>query len=468
MGDLPRDFLRDPRSALDVGAAAADSAASAGFDDLRLQVARRRFTDAVERIAMVRRASQLAGTSSIEHVDDLVPLLYTQETFKSYPQSWLEAGDFRRLTKWLSTLTAADLGGVDTSGCELIEDWMAALKGQSAVDLQISAGADGKSAFLPRSRDEWSFLHRAQLSGMVPADDTAAAQAGPRPGVDAVPLIYLGARRGARSLSRFLDFYEDTFGAGLVDTLTEYADSDLLSLAGRIRDASRKGEAGTLQINPRLLARKEEIARLNAENAARADALTDRLIHDYRGRRIICQGTMQKVHELALRFRDMGVQGAYAPGSVFLCGSGFSDGVEPPGWERETATALGVSVTDIRIGYSMQEALWVMRLCDHRKFHLPATLIPYVLDESSGAPLPRTGRQAGRFAFFDLAADASWGGYITGDHVTINWDQRCGCGRESRFLDSPISRIAVGQHDKISCAGTASAVDEATEFFLRS
>ena len=93
-----------------------------------------------------------------------------------------------------------------------------------------------------------------------------------RPGVDKVPLIYPGARHGARSW-RFMDFYEEKFGEGTVDAPLGYVDADLVSLAGRIREASRKGEAGSLQINPKLLERKEEVARSNAAVAEAAAAL---------------------------------------------------------------------------------------------------------------------------------------------------------------------------------------------------
>lgn len=461
-------FRRNPASFLDHPIDVVFSLEPAELDEIRLDLARDKVTSGIDRIAMVRQLAGQNEISTISSFDELLPLLYNQETFRSYPQSWLEAGDFNRLGKWLGKLCAVDLGGVDASHCDLIEDWIKALAAQSSIDLLISASGEGKAAFLPRTRDEWALMHRVTLwnfqSSMNAPDGTSLAL---RPGTDHVPLIHPGARGGARSWGRFLDFYEQTFGAGLVDAPLGYNDSDLLSLAGRIREASRKGEAGSLQIRPALLARKEEIARINADKPQRMEALMQRLGHEYRGRRIICYSSMQMLHDLAQRLRREGIRGAYAPESFFFCGGGFADGREPPDWKAEVAEVLGVPIDSIHVGYGMQEGIWASNLCPQGRFHVPVTIIPFVLDEVNGQPLPRTGRQTGRFAFFDLLPDTSWGGYISSDHVTITWDQPCGCGRTGAWLDAGISKVIERQDDKIGCAGTAGALEDATEFLLR-
>lgn len=463
-----RRLPEDPASFLEFPVDVVFSLDPAELDAIRLSRAQLRFAEARDRIEMVRQLANRSQISAIASFDDLLPLLYNQETFKSYPQSWLEAGDFRRMTRWLGKLCAVDLSAVDTSSCELIEDWIKALAQQTSVDLLISAGADGKAAFLPRTRSEWALVHRFTLwnfqSSMQGPDGQSPAL---RPGIDRVPLIHPGARGGARSWGRFLDFYEETFGAGLVDAPLGYNDSDLLSLAGRIREASKKGEAGSLQINPRLLARKDEIARINEEKPRRIEALMQRLTEEYRGRRIICYANMQMLYDLAMRLREKGVTGAYAPDSFFFCGGGFADGRQPPNWKQEVAQVLGVPESAIGVGYGMQEGIWAMGLCSHGRYHVPVTMIPFVLDEATDQPLPRTGRQTGRFAFFDLLPDTSWGGYVTSDHVTIAWDQPCVCGRRGAHLDAAISKVAEKQDDKIGCAGTAGALDDATDFLLK-
>jgi len=462
-----RRLLEDPRSFLDYPVDVVFSLKPTELDDIRLSLAQRKFSLAKDRIEMVRQLAKQNQITTVDGFNDLLPLFYNQETFKSYPQTWLEAGNYERLTKWLGKLCATDLSAVDTSSCALIEDWIHALKEQSSVDLMISASGDGKAAFLPRTRDEWSTFQRVTYwgfqSSMKGLDGESLSL---RPGIDKVPLIYLGARAGARSW-RFLDFYEETFGTGLVDAPLSIIDADLLTLAGRIREASKKGEAGSLKINPRLLARKEEIARINSEKPQRTEALMQRLLNDYRDRRVIFYGSMQLLYDLAMRFQRQGVKGAYSSDSFFFCGGGFAGGIQPPNWKQDVAEALGIPASAIRVGYGMQECLSGMQLCDHGKYHVPIAMIPFVLEETTNQPLPRSGKQEGRLAFFDLLTEASWGGYITSDRVTLTWDRSCPCGRTGAYLDSAISKVLDRRDDKIGCAGTAGAVDEATDFLLK-
>ena len=65
----------------------------------------------------------------------------------------------------------------------------------------------------------------------------------------------------------------------------------------------------------------------------------------------------------------------------------------------------------------------------------------------------------GRFAFLDLAYEGRWGGIITGDKVTIDFADRCPCGRHGPTLLDNISRFAQtgGGDDHIGCAGTIDA-----------
>ena len=78
--------------------------------------------------------------------------------------------------------------------------------------------------------------------------------------------------------------------------------------------------------------------------------------------------------------------------------------------------------------------------------------------------LPRIGEQTGRLAFFDLLPTTYWGGFVTGDKVTLKWDP-CPCGRTGPHLGATIGKIT--EHgEKIGCAGSAQAHDEATEFLL--
>jgi hypothetical protein len=90
----------------------------------------------------------------------------------------------------------------------------------------------------------------------------------------------------------------------------------------------------------------------------------------------------------------------------------------------------------------------------------------YLLDLDSGQPMPRQGKQTGRAAFFDMTQDSTWGGIVTGDLVTVDWDHQCECGRSSVALEKKINRVSElqGGDDKITCAATPGAQAEAMEF----
>ncbi|MNT89546.1 hypothetical protein D3C72_2302890 [compost metagenome] len=59
-----------------------------------------------------------------------------------------------------------------------------------------------------------------------------------------------------------------------------------------------------------------------------------------------------------------------------------------------------------------------------------------------------------------------WGGFITGDEITIEWDEPCACGRPSQYIVGPIQRYSEknGGDDKITCAATENSHREAMDF----
>ena len=76
--------------------------------------------------------------------------------------------------------------------------------------------------------------------------------------------------------------------------------------------------------------------------------------------------------------------------------------------------------------------------------------------------------QTGRAAFFDLGVNNHWGGFISGDEVTIHWDEQCPCGMKGAFMKNDVVLYSEkqGGDDKINCAATASAHQDALDFLL--
>jgi hypothetical protein len=83
--------------------------------------------------------------------------------------------------------------------------------------------------------------------------------------------------------------------------------------------------------------------------------------------------------------------------------------------------------------------------------------------------LPRQGVQAGRLAFFDLAANSHWGGLMTGDEIALDFDGPCECGATTLHFSSQVARLSEKRGgDKISCTATPQAYEEAMDFLVGS
>jgi hypothetical protein len=93
-----------------------------------------------------------------------------------------------------------------------------------------------------------------------------------------------------------------------------------------------------------------------------------------------------------------------------------------------------------------------------------------LLDPDTGEVRPRTGTATGRYGAFDLNAQTYWGGFLTGDEVTLSWGdtQPCACGRIGPYLHHGVRRYTEkeGGDDKITCAGAPAAHDKAIEFVI--
>jgi len=430
---------------------------------LWIEVARRRFAELRDRLPMLKILADKQGIGAIDTLDDLAPLLFKLSVYNSYPLNWLEKSDFAKLTKWLGKLTTVDLSGVDIANVELIEEWFAALAEQTPLIMSYSTTTDGKMIFLPRTRDEWQLYWRGGQWRMEPFGEERKSFRRLRPGVDRVPIFFPGPKGGNRPFNINLAIYEQVFGDGLVKAPSDYMDADLMSLAGRIQAASRNGEQGLLMVNPRLLARKDEVTAMREKGPAQYAAWVDSLINGHKGQRVWVLGTMSSVHALAVQLLRDGTEAAFAPDSMISVGSGFPDG-EPAGWQEEVLKAFGIPAQNMTIDFGMGEMMSVATRCPHLNYHLPPTTIPFLLDVETDELLPRIGEQTGRLAFFDLLPTTYWGGFVTGDKVTLKWDP-CPCGRTGAHLGATIGKIT--EHgEKIGCAGSAQAHDEATEFLL--
>src|SRR3981189_3324472 len=85
----------------------------ANLADLQLEAARERFALHRDKIRILDRRARDAGISEIRSMHDLVPLLFVHTNYKSYPESFLDKGQWGHMNMWLQTLTSHAVEVVD-------------------------------------------------------------------------------------------------------------------------------------------------------------------------------------------------------------------------------------------------------------------------------------------------------------------------------------------------------------------
>ena len=212
-----------------------------------------------------------------------------------------------------------------------------------------------------------------------------------------------------------------------------------------------------------------EIAAFEAEAAAKAERgraemleLAD-LILDHRGEPIMLSGMWAQHMMIVKRARERGIgDGRFHPETIVTAGGGVK-GIALPADYKEQVDRFYGSV--IRPGaYGMTELAQMMPRCEAGRYHRAPGLIWLVSDERGERLLTpaedadANGHATGRFAFLDLLYEGRWGGLISGDKVTIDFSERCPCGRHGPTLLDTITRYAQsGPDDAIGCAGTIDA-----------
>ena len=163
------------------------------------------------------------------------------------------------------------------------------------------------------------------------------------------------------------------------------------------------------------------------------------------------------------RARERGIgDGRFHPESIVTAGGGVKGIALPPDYKAQVDRFYG---DVIRPGaYGMTELSQMMPRCEAGRYHRAPGLVWLVSDDrgerllTPAADADAQGHATGRFAFLDLLYEGRWGGIVSGDKVTIDFNERCPCGRHGPTLLDTIARYAEsGPDDAIGCAGTIDA-----------
>jgi hypothetical protein len=436
------------------------------LESLQRQAMAIRFQQHYQSIEMLRKLADRLGVTELHKFNAVVPLFFSHTAFKSYPAALIDKKRFDLMTKWLDKLTSYDLSDVDTTGCTGIDDWIDRLDEQTPLEVITSSGTTGTISILPKdkrgARDGMTLwkICLFQTFGKEPTEPEL------NPVVDVVWPNFangkLGHLRIANMIKRgFTGGDETRFHAlypGAVDT-------DLMFLASKMRAAASRGELDRLEVDPVLAARKDEFIAMQARQAQDMDVFFTRLTEQLRGKRVFMTSAFHQMYDIARAGLDRGVRNVFAPDSAILTGGGMKGVVLPDDFLEVIKEFLGVD--RIQVGYGFSESSTFHWGCSEGRYHVAPWVIPFVLDPETSEPLPRTGVQTGRAAVYDILLRAHWGGVISGDEVTINWDLQCPCGRASVAFESDIMRYSEKQgveDDRITCAATHEVHNEAVNF----
>ena len=417
-------------------------------------------------IKVLEKLADGQGITGFATLDDMAPLLFPHDVYKSYPISLLAKNKFDQLTKWLDRLTPYDLSHVDVSDCDSIDSWLVRLMRDTPLDVGTSSGSSGTCSFFPKSKKDYETtikLMRVQIPQTFGVPPTHADL---HDKIHAVLPLY---RDGHSSMGGYSRYILHGFCKGdesyLHNAFNYKISSDLMWLAARLRAAAAKGDISKVEVPPSLLARRGEWEKEQANMPAQQLEFVERMTRELAGQRVLAMGTSNMFYTAAKRGLEAGITGSFAPNSVVMGGGGAKGVPLPDDCDEVICKFFGVE--RMTSSYGMTELNCHAVRCEHEKYHMAPFVTVFLLDLDTGRPLPRKGVQQGRAAFFDMTVDGTWGGIITGDLITIDWDGQCGCGRTSVAIDKNIRRVSEireGGEDKISCAATPGAQAEAMDF----
>jgi len=428
-------------------------------EKLQLEAVRINFARMRNKVPALKKLADRQGVDHIDKLEDVLPVCFDHRVLKNYPIQIIENRDFAKLTSWLDKLTAHDLSRVDLTGLTTIEGWLQRLEAYGML-VTYSSGTTGKLSFVPRSYDElgpWKY-HFYSVN---------RAASGIDHWVDKLPTFFPGYRGGSQTMLKMMSLFNVEMAGGdqhyhtLYDT---HIPADLMALSGRMQAAEDKGEIMNLGLDPALLEQRRTMLEQGRRRDEDMEAWFSKLLLEFKGKRVKIGGTFSDLYRVARAGLDKGLRCEFAPGSVLSGGGGMKGYKDAPDdWEEQVKYFFGVEKLGNQYGFS--ECIGNAPLCDHGFFHFLPYTVPILMD-SDGNALPREGVQTGRLVLVDPIPTSYWGGFTSGDEVTMHWEEDCGCGWGGPRAAKTIRRFAEGEggDDKITCAGSQAAYNEFMEF----
>jgi hypothetical protein len=408
-----------------------------------------RFQERRNAIKVLGHRARESKTEEVRSLEDVVPLLLPHTAYKSYPESWLAEERWDRLGKWLDTVSSHRVPPQDRSQINGIDDWMDKLEAQGFC-VSCSSGTTGKSAMLVASKKDMDWCRQEAVatytwgSGVKPARDRRMF------GLAAIAKVPRNIATGEAYTAALQDPNFERFNYP-VPPITVGGLTQMVVFRKAIADGTAK--PGDLQ-------KFEAISATRQKAVDEAVGLTAQALIEARKSKLHVTGLWLGLYNVARAVRELGYSAKdFHPENSIYVGGGLKRAKLPDDYREFVYETFNIQPERNYQNYSMQELHSGMPRCQKgQRYHVPPWVVPLLLNKPGDALLPRAkGEYEGRAAFFDLSVDGRWGGVISGDKISIDFNP-CACGSKSPSIRDNVSRYAdLEGDDKIGCAGTVDA-----------
>ncbi|MCP1572933.1 hypothetical protein RB25_13570 [Herbaspirillum rubrisubalbicans] len=419
---------------------------------LQLEAAAERFAQRREQIPVLKIRARDSGVEAVRSHADLVPLLFADANYKSYPDSFVEQGRWDRMSLWLQTLSTHPIKGIDYAGINNMDDWIYALR-KNGHHVMSSSGTSGRNSFLNQSEVDREMGWRLMEQGIRWCVGRFRDKEKRYP-----VFLLLPAQGSYTATERTARFAEEIGLDGDIHYISNVPQSATEMM--QMMQLRRAMAAGTAK--PSEIAEAEERGRARQQRIAEDMAgFIDQLLAR-RHEPMIITGMMAMLYAVVAAARARGIpDGDFHPDTIISIGGGKKGNALPDDYQQQCYDFFKLGPENFCDGYGMAE---MSGFCPtwHSQggWVIPPWILPLVLDQAGEKllnPADGKGRAEGRFAFIDLLVDGRWGGLITGDKVVIDFSPTADgvtCPHVvtmTRYKDLP------GGDDKLSCAGTIDA-----------
>jgi hypothetical protein len=393
-----------------------------------------------------RRAAEV-GVREVNKLQDVVPLLFSHTTFKTYPDSFVDEGRWSRMNLWLQTLSTRPVDSVDIDGVRDVDGWVARLR-DTGHYVFTSSGTSGKPSFMNHTGADLDVSNRAMI--------TSIRNSHPAFRTEKRPVFVPFPRYGTHRMIEQVGNAVKAIGRdGEIHFLSdEPATAGDVMRGARMRRAIASGAATPAEI--------AEFEALGAQRQQRVAAdlknLLDRLL-ERRHEPLFINGMWPLIYMLVQSARKRGIpDGDFHADTVITIGGGLKGSKLPEDFREQVQRFFGIPAANYAMTYGMVEMTGTAPYSHAAGgYTLPPWIVPMVLDKAGEKllnPDDGSGSVEGRFAFIDLLVEGRWGGIITGDKVTIDFS-----GGRDNVRTAVVREIARYQdleegEDKLSCAGT--------------